>query len=64
MKDDDLPERFFAEEGSSNENIKIMPLDRQEFLSARSNYYRAREYGPRGIPEDTLMRKLGIEEYL
>lgn len=41
---DDLPERFFKEEGSSSENIKIPPINREEFLRARDNYYRIRGY--------------------
>lgn len=41
---DDLPERFFKEEGSSSANIKIPPINREEFLRARDNYYRIRGY--------------------
>lgn len=42
---DDLPQRFFREEGSSSENIKIPPIDRNAFLKARDDYYRIRGYG-------------------
>jgi aldehyde:ferredoxin oxidoreductase len=42
--DDDLPPRFFNEEGSSGAVVKIIPIDRQEFLKARENYYRVRGY--------------------
>lgn len=42
--DDDLPDRFFKEEGSSSANIRIPPIDREEFLKARDNYYRVRGY--------------------
>jgi aldehyde:ferredoxin oxidoreductase len=42
--DDDLPPRFFTEEGSSGAVVKIPPIDRQEFLKARDNYYRIRGY--------------------
>jgi aldehyde:ferredoxin oxidoreductase len=42
--DDDLPERFFSEEGSSGGKVKISPIDRVEFLKARENYYRIRGY--------------------
>lgn len=42
--DDDLPERFFKEEGSSSANIKIPPINREEFLKARDNYYKVRGY--------------------
>lgn len=41
---DDLPERFFKEEGSSSDNIRIAPIDRKAFLKARGNYYRIRGY--------------------
>ena len=44
IADDDLPERFFREEGSSSKNIKIPPINRGEFLKARENYYRIRGY--------------------
>ena len=41
---DDLPERFFNEEGSSSPNVKILPINRDEFLKARNDYYRIRGY--------------------
>ncbi len=41
---DDLPERFFKEEGSSTANVRIPPINREEFLKARENYYRIRGY--------------------
>ncbi len=44
ISDDDLPERFFKEEGSSSLNIRIPPINRDEFLKARENYYRIRGY--------------------
>ncbi len=62
--DDDLPERFFAEEGTSSPNIMMKPLDRKAFLQARANYYKIRGYDNNGIPTPPLMEKLGLEEYL
>ncbi|HTZ18032.1 MAG TPA: aldehyde ferredoxin oxidoreductase family protein [Dissulfurispiraceae bacterium] len=44
IDDDDLPARFFREEGSSSATIRIAPIDRKEFLRARENYYRIRGY--------------------
>jgi aldehyde:ferredoxin oxidoreductase len=44
VDDDDLPQRFFNEEGSSGAVVKIPPIYRQEFLKARENYYRVRGY--------------------
>ncbi len=61
---DDLPDRFFSEEGTSSVQIRVKPLNRQEFLTARSNYYRIRGYDERGVPTDALMKRLGLEAYL
>ena len=41
---DDLPERFFMEEGSSGATVRIPPVNRKDFLKARDNYYRIRGY--------------------
>jgi aldehyde:ferredoxin oxidoreductase len=43
-KDDDLPPRFFSEEGSSGSAVRILAIDRKEFLKTRDNYYRIRGY--------------------
>jgi len=44
VMDDDLPQRFFREEGSSGSQVSILPLDRTAFLAARAKYYRIRGY--------------------
>ncbi len=62
--DDDLPERFFSDEGTSSSNIRIKALDRREFLQARSNYYRIRGYDEEGAPTVALLKRLGLGEYL
>ena len=62
--DDDLPDRFFLEEGTSSAQIKVRPLDRQAFLDARNNYYRIRGYDKHGVPTKQLMERLGLEAYL
>ncbi|MDA3822017.1 MAG: hypothetical protein PF450_05310 [Bacteroidales bacterium] len=41
-KDDDLPERFFDEPGTSGNGIEVGPVPRDEFLEARNNYYKIR----------------------
>jgi len=61
--DDDLPERFFTEEGTSSPNVRVKALDRQEFLAARSNYYKIRGYDKRGIPTKELLERLGLGDY-
>lgn len=48
--DDDLPERFFAEPGSSGEGIVVAPLPREAFLAARAAYYRLRGLDADGRP--------------
>jgi aldehyde:ferredoxin oxidoreductase len=64
IADDDLPERFFSEEGTSSATIRVKPLDRQEFLAARDNYYRIRGYDRDGIPTRELMERMDLGEYL
>ena len=45
---DDLPPRFFTEEGSSSDKIKILPINREDFLEARARYYRVRGASEQG----------------
>jgi aldehyde:ferredoxin oxidoreductase len=40
--DDDLPERFFTEPGSSGEGIDVPPIDRARFQEELTKYYRIR----------------------
>lgn len=57
---DDLPERFFTEEGSSGEGVRIAPLDRDEFLEARARYYRIRGLDEGGVPLRGRAEELGV----
>jgi len=41
-KDDDLPERFFNEEGYPDGNLKIPPINHRDFLDALQRYYKIR----------------------
>lgn len=59
--DCDLPERFFAEPGTSGDGITVAPIDRDDFLRARSDYYRIRGLDQRGIPTREKCKELGIE---
>ncbi|NOZ86595.1 MAG: aldehyde ferredoxin oxidoreductase [Deltaproteobacteria bacterium] len=59
-RDDDLPERFFKEPGSSGAGIEIPPIDRGEFLEARSRYYKARGLDENGMPLKEKIRELGL----
>lgn len=59
--DDDLPQRFFSESGSSGEGITVNPVDRCDFLEARGRYYRARGLSPDGAPLSEKCMELGLE---
>ena len=63
-EDDDLPPRFFSEKGSCGDGIDIPPLNREEFLEARSKYYRIRGLDIEGSPLRSSAEKLGLEELL
>ncbi len=56
-EDDDLPPRFFNEPGTSGDGIEVKPIDREEFLAARSNYYAIR-----GLDEDGMPTRAKCEE--
>ncbi|MBN1531437.1 MAG: aldehyde ferredoxin oxidoreductase [Spirochaetes bacterium] len=58
--DDDLPERFFRQEGSSGNGIIVRPLDRGEFLKSRSNYFMIRGLDERGHPLESRRAELGL----
>lgn len=51
--DDRLPERFYAEAGSSGEGIDIHPLDRERYEEELSKYYRIRGLTEEGSPAQT-----------
>ena len=58
--DDDLPPRFFEEAGSSGNAIDIRPINRREFLEARSKYYTVRGLDPDGMPTRAEAERLGL----
>ena len=60
QKDDDLPDRFFKSPEESDGRIRTEPIDRAAFLSARSNYYRARKLDKNGMPIPEVARQLGL----
>ncbi len=60
-KDDNLPPRFFREPGSSGDGIRVPPLSEEEFLAARSRYYRVRGLDTAGLPEKSKVVELGLE---
>ncbi len=59
-EDDDLPQRFFKEPGSSGHGITIKPLDRRSFLEARAKYYRIRGLDDQGHPLAEKAAELGL----
>jgi len=58
--DDDLPPRFFTEEGSSGNNITVAPIDRAEFLEARAAYYKVRGLDADGLVTRAKAESLGL----
>jgi len=59
--DDDLPPRFFTEEGSSGGDIAVPPIDRHAFLDARARYYRVRGLDESGRPTRETAARLNLE---
>ncbi|MBW2678514.1 MAG: aldehyde ferredoxin oxidoreductase family protein [Deltaproteobacteria bacterium] len=59
--DDDLPKRFFEEPGSHGDGIRIDPLNRDNFIRARSNYYRIRGLSDNGLPTREKCRELKLK---
>jgi aldehyde:ferredoxin oxidoreductase len=60
VEDDDLPTRFFNEPGSSGNDIEVRPINRDEFLEARSKYYSIRGLDQNGIPTPEKIKELGL----
>jgi aldehyde:ferredoxin oxidoreductase len=60
-KDDDLPQRFFEEPGSSGNNIEIKPINRKDFQAARTNYYIVRGLDGNGLPTKEKAQELGLK---
>lgn len=58
--DDDLPERFFTEPGTSGGGVEIKPIDRNAFLEARRSYYAIRGLDEEGRPTDIMTKRLGL----
>ncbi len=59
-RQDDLPPRFFKEDGSSGNAIEISPIDRDAFLNTRARYYRIRGLDPNGCPIKEKALSLGL----
>lgn len=56
VTDDQLPERFFAEPGSSGDGIDVPPIDRDRFDEELQKYYRIRGLSPEGtFPDDSFL---------
>jgi aldehyde:ferredoxin oxidoreductase len=60
-KDDDLPVRFFTMPGYKDAGTHIKAIDRDAFLTARSNYYKVRKLNKNGMPILAVAQELGLE---
>ncbi len=58
--DDDLPERFFSEKGSSTQTVDILPIQHSDFITARQKYYKIRGLSPEGLPLTDKAESLGL----
>ena len=58
--DDDLPPRFFSEPGTHGSAIKIDPINRHDFIKARSDYYKIRGLDSNGNPTEKKCNELGL----
>ena len=59
-RDDDLPRRFFEDSGYQGKGLHMAPLDREDFLRARSRYYRIRGLDIDGMPVREKCEELGL----
>jgi aldehyde:ferredoxin oxidoreductase len=60
IKDDDLPDRFFIQPGSSGNKINIPPINRDDFIQARKKYYTIRGLDSKGLPKKEKAEALGL----
>ncbi len=60
-KDDDLPPRFFNEDGSSGPSFKVPRIDRTAFLDTMSRYRRVRGLDDNGMPLKQKATELGLQ---
>lgn len=59
-KDDDLPDRFFKEAGSSGNTVHVPPINKKDFLAARKKYYDIRGLDANGLPRADKAQALGL----
>jgi aldehyde:ferredoxin oxidoreductase len=59
-KDDDLPQRFFKESESSDNDNQPKPINREDFLKARAAYYVVRGLDENGMPVREKAQELGL----
>lgn len=58
--DDDLPQRFFNQPGSTCFGIEIPPLNQEDFIQALFRYYRVRRLDEKGRPLPEKLHELGL----
>jgi len=59
-KDDDLPTRFFDESKNTNDDNPPKPINREDFLKARTAYYVVRGLDENGMPTREKAEELGL----
>jgi aldehyde:ferredoxin oxidoreductase len=61
VQQDVLPKRFFDEGGTGADGTVIKPIDHDEFLKARADYYKIRGLDKKGFPLEKKCDELGID---
>lgn len=59
-RDDDLPPRFFEQDGSHGPGFLVPRIDRAEFIAAMKRYNRVRGLDEHGMPLASVAEKLGL----
>lgn len=59
-EDDDLPNRFFTQPGSSGNSIDVPAIDKNDFLESRKKYYTIRGLTPKGMPTQKKAKEFGL----
>jgi len=58
--DDDLPNRFFESPGTHGDGIHNAPNDRNDLITARSDYYKIRGLSQDGKPTQEKCEELNL----
>ncbi len=64
VEEDIIPDRWWEEEEDGPAKGNRAFRDFEDFIDARNEFYRLRGWSREGIPQETTLKKLGLEEFL